>query len=308
MQRYVIILAIVALTSLLAAQSAHYRIYNIEGDELSLVQMTDRLADYDVVFFGEWHGDVTLQALQVEVFDAMAQQEGRLYLSLEMYERDQQSRIDSLRGGLLDYETFISRNRTWPTLNHELMRHALEAGAPIIAANVPRYMASKTVKLGTDWLDKLEPPENRWVATTIHTWANEYRDRFYKTIFGSSDESEFPPQMKAMAEGMFTAQCLKDDTMAESILHTRILSSHSQPRVLHVCGEFHSAARLGTVSRLQVRSPNLKIAVITPIAADDDAFSLPDNAGGEGDFLIVLSAPEPDEDAPRAHPMPRGVE
>ena len=304
MRRFLLIAFLLAVC-LLSAKVWPARFYDSSGEMLSLKEMTDRLCDYDVVFFGEWHGDQTLQDLQVEVFDALVKDKGPVILSLEMYERDQQTRLDSLSAGRLDYETFVGRDRTWPTLNHELMRHALEDGSYILAANVPRRYAARIAREGTDWLGELEFPERALIADSLHVWPNEYQRRFYTTMTGSPElTDDLAPQMRAMMPRMFAAQCLKDDTMAMSIAHRIMLSSYYPTRVMHVCGEFHSSARLGTVSRLEARLPRLKIAVISPVAAIDESYTLPEEARGEGDFLIVLPAPAPDEEAPRAHPMP----
>ncbi|MCD4829286.1 MAG: ChaN family lipoprotein [Candidatus Cloacimonetes bacterium] len=306
MRRLLIPLALLILIAPLVAKSwPEVRIYSADGEELSLAELTSRLQACDVVFFGEWHGHPSIQALQVDVFDSLAQGNGPLTLSLEMFERDQQGRLDSLRAGAWDYDTFAALPRTWSSLNHPLMRHALEEGSYIIAANVPRRLASRVAHEGTAWLDSLQAPESHWVADTLHVWDNDYQRRFFETMTGAPElADDMPPESRARIRNIYAAQCLKDDTMAWSIATHMLLSSHSRPRVLHICGDFHSRAGLGTVSRLRQRLPHLKIAIIAPIAVEDEELNLPESAKSEGDFLLVLPPPEPYEDAPRRRPMP----
>ena len=68
-------------------------------------------------------------------------------------------------------------------------------------------------------------------------------------------------------EAFYRAQCLKDDTMAESILdhHRR----YPDRKIIHYQGDFHSRYRLGVVEKLQALAPELKILVITPVYVDD---------------------------------------
>lgn len=93
--------------------------------------------------------------------------------------------------------------------------------------------------------------------------------------------------MNAMVMKSFSAQVTRDDTMAESIaMH---LKNNPGRKVLHLDGNFHSASHLGTVERLKLRMPELKIAVINPIAAQDN--SAPVLTGEElatGDYILLV--------------------
>ena len=307
MRRYVLLLLPLLLTAcaVVEADPGPYRLYNSHGKSVTLQEMTDDLCGYDVIVMGEWHGDPTLQALQVEIFEGLLQDDSPLTLSLEMYERDQQARLDSLQYGALDFDAFLARPRTWPTLNKQLVKRAIEEHVRILAANVPRRYAARVAREGTDWLHELQQPERRWIADSLHTWEGEYQLRFFATMTGEPELSpDLPPGTREMMHRMYAAQCLKDDTMAMSIVMSMVVSSHSHPRVLHVCGDFHSRAGLGTVERLKQRLPRARVAVITPVAAEDESLSLPAGAEQEGDYLIVLPRPEPAEDMPAAHPMP----
>lgn len=68
-------------------------------------------------------------------------------------------------------------------------------------------------------------------------------------------------------EAFYKAQCLKDDTMAESIVE--FLKEHKDTKVLHVQGSFHGDEHLGVVEKVNKLNPSLKTVVITPIEAKD---------------------------------------
>jgi hypothetical protein len=67
---------------------------------------------------------------------------------------------------------------------------------------------------------------------------------------------------------MYEAQCLKDDTMAESIVGYLNARPYRRPLVVHVNGKFHSDYGLGTVSRVLARRPLTRTAVITMESMD----------------------------------------
>jgi uncharacterized iron-regulated protein len=108
---------------------------------------------------------------------------------------------------------------------------------------------------------------------------------------GGSGE-DISEMMQAMVMKSFSSQVLRDDTMAESI--AKHLQDHPDRKVLHLDGNFHSASHLGTVERLKLRMPDLKIAVINPIAVEDNnspAWTEEDAATGDY-ILLVREMPE----------------
>jgi hypothetical protein len=90
-----------------------------------------------------------------------------------------------------------------------------------------------------------------------------------------------------MAMRSFSAQVLRDDTMAESI--ARHLQANPGRKVIHLDGNFHSASGLGTVERLKLRVPELRLAVINPIAVtDSQSPSWTEADASSGDFILLV--------------------
>jgi len=116
---------------------------------------------------------------------------------------------------------------------------------------------------------------------------------------GGSDEKELDADaqkaadaerdkiMQAMVMKSFSAQVTRDDTMAESIaMH---LQANPGRKVMHLDGNFHSASHLGTVERLKLRMPELKIAVVNPIAAEDNkAPAWTNEELATGDYILLV--------------------
>jgi uncharacterized iron-regulated protein len=67
---------------------------------------------------------------------------------------------------------------------------------------------------------------------------------------------------------MYAAQCIKDDTMAESV--SNWLKATPKGRVLHINGNFHTAGGLGVPEKLEALLPDVKMAIVTCIERGDD--------------------------------------
>jgi uncharacterized iron-regulated protein len=66
------------------------------------------------------------------------------------------------------------------------------------------------------------------------------------------------------------------------------LQENPGTKVIHYNGEFHSSSHLGTAQKLTLMNSGLKIAVISPILAEDElVYSRSDLK--IGDFLIVMN-------------------
>ena len=88
-----------------------------------------------------------------------------------------------------------------------------------------------------------------------------------------------------MLESVYAAQCLKDDTMAESIAN--FLQQQPHTKVIHYNGEFHSDYHLGTAQKLKLLDPQLKIAVIASETLSPGS-QLEVSDKQKGDFIIVF--------------------
>ena len=226
---------------------------------------TTTLARADVVFLGEQHDDPATHRLELALFQALHAAVGpRLVLSLEMFERDVQPLLDAYLAGGIPEADFLAKSRPWPnyaTDYRPLVEYAKANGLRVIAANVPRPIASKVARQGLAALKSLDAPTRAQAASTVDCPPGPLFERFKETMQGH------PGITDADVARMYLAQCLKDATMAESIAQA-LLGFEPSPLVFHVNGAFHSDEGLGVPEQLRLRMPQGRQVVTTvlPVA------------------------------------------
>lgn len=233
------------------------------GKNLTSAQLASKPQKYDVVFFGEYHDQSEIHQYELELLEAMYKAKGeKLALSMEMFEADNQSKLNNFLADTLSEENFLAASRPWPNYRTDyapLVNFAKEKKMPVIAANVPRFLAAHVAKNNAS-TEGVEAQYQQWLPK--HTYAPEgaYKDKFYAQMSSPAAPMKMPPQRLA---AVYAAQCLKDDKMAESI--AAFADAHQNMQILHINGCFHSDAHLGTAQKLEALRPELKVAVITPL-------------------------------------------
>jgi len=333
-----------------------------DGSVKSLQQVADDLSQFDVVFFGEFHGHSGIHLKQMQIFAALQQRNKNMTLSLEQFERDTQPLVDQYLKGEIGEKVLQEEGRGWPNYEQSyrpLVEFAKNNSLPVVASNAPRQAVICVSKKGPEIIDQIPMPDRLWVAKELHIEEGAYLDKYRSFIENSSThgpdkdvddtgkndncvalaidttshdahgdtgkedhmaaadtgkkdpmasamadkeelsaedkkkaDEEMAEMMQAMIMKSFSSQVTRDDTMAESIaMH---LQDHPDRKVLHLDGNFHSASHLGTVERLKLRMPELKIAVINPIAVEDNgAPAWTDEDLATGDYiLLVQQVPE----------------
>jgi hypothetical protein len=173
--------------------------------------------------------------------------------------------LDQYLAGEIGEEYLIDKARAWRNYRSSyrpLVEFARERRLPVIAANAPKQMVVCVGRSGLEVLDKYPLEQRRHVAQNMDVSDGAYKRKFLGAMSGSSAHKSHGSGdsykiMQTMSRRSFMAQALRDDTMAESI--TRHLQQNPGRQVLHLNGNFHSSAFLGTVERLQKRMPALKI-------------------------------------------------
>ncbi|MEA1986957.1 MAG: ChaN family lipoprotein [Candidatus Marinimicrobia bacterium] len=282
-------------------KNSDYKLYESEtGKELSLEKMADKLLNYDVIFFGEFHDDSLIHSVESQILPLLYNKKKNLTISMEMFERDVQKVLNDFLANKVDEEKFIEDSRAWPNYStdyKEIVEFAKTNNLDIIASNVPRRYASLIAKQGVESFKSIPENEQKYVAKKLTVLDNEYKKNFIATMkanmkarmpkMENQNGREMPFQMMKGFDNIYSAQCLKDDTMAESIF--RYLQQHPGTLIIHYNGNFHSEFHLGTANKLQLLDENLKIAVISPVAIEEDTeltYSQKDK--DRGDFLLIL--------------------
>jgi uncharacterized iron-regulated protein len=254
----------------------------------------DILKAYDVIFVGEYHDHLANHLAELALLRALNQRTSGLALSMEQFERDTQPAVDDYLAGRTGEASLKREGRAWRNYDEAyrpLVEYAKDHGLPVIAANAPENLVRCVGQKGAAFLEGLPVAKRGWAAATLHTEEGAYKRKFLGLMNG--DAAHGGAMTGARAERSFAAQVTRDDTMAESIAN--FLRTRPGAKVMHVTGAFHVEGRLGTIERLTLRAPQLKIALLLPVQSErGDAAAIGSDKAQSADFVILLRRePEP---------------
>jgi uncharacterized iron-regulated protein len=257
--------------------------------------MADSLARHDVVLVGEQHDDPATHRAEARLLDDIGRRRGRVMVSLEMFERDVQPLLDDYGAGRVPEADFLARSRPWPNYASDyrpLVEAARARRWPVVAANVPRPLASTVARGGWAALDTLPFAQRRlYAAERRCAPEGEYFRRFGEAMGGMAGHGAGSDSAAAAATmaRFYAAQCIKDETMAESIARARDVWRGWM--VVHYNGAFHTDYRLGTAERLARRLPGARIAVVSIVPVPDPAVVQAAEFADRGDYVVFVPAP-----------------
>jgi uncharacterized iron-regulated protein len=254
--------------------------------------MAADLAKADVVFVGEQHDDPNTHRLELAVLEALSRRVKRVVVSLEMFERDVQESLGHFTMGHMAEDEFLKGARPWPryaTDYKPLVDFAIARDWPVVAANVPRTIASEVAKTGLDALKSKSESDRALFAAELRCPTNdEYFKRFGEAMGSHPAPDASGDEARRTTERYYFSQCVKDETMAESIAQasTAARTGEGHAVVVHFNGAFHSDFGQGTAERTKRRLANARIAVISvkPVA-DLDTLN-PGDDRRAGDFVV----------------------
>jgi uncharacterized iron-regulated protein len=261
-----LVLTLAAAAGLSAQSYVPHRVFEPATGQFSdFESMIATLARADIVFVGEQHDDPNTHRLEQAILEGLARRRGNIILSLEMFERDVQGPLDEFRLGRLPEAEFLKASRPWPRYATDykgLVDFSITQQWPVIAANIPRPLASAISKAGLDILNGKPEGEKAWfVAEWRCPTDDEYYRRFKDVMGGHTSAAEL--------DNYYASQCLKDETMAESISRAWQVAAaatpETRPLVVHYNGAFHSDYGLGTASRVARRLPDARTIVVSTI-------------------------------------------
>jgi uncharacterized iron-regulated protein len=253
------------------------------------------LAAADVVFVGEDHADPRTHQVEAALAAMIAARRAGVALALEMFERDVQEPLDHFQMGHMDEAEMLALTRPWPryaTDYKPLVDVAVSHGWAVIAANVPRRIAADVARAGLDVLETADAGDAALFARELRCPADDaYARRFRDAMDEHDPDAERRPADAGSVARYYAAQCLKDETMAESIASAGATGPIGGPRrlVVSINGLFHSDYRQGVVERTQRRVPDAHIRVLSllPVADVRTAAPAPDDLT-RADYLVYV--------------------
>ena len=273
-----------------AASSAYVpqRVYDTRRATFTdFEMMTADLARADVVLIGEQHDDPNTHRLELAVLEGLARRNVTVTLSLEMFERDVQGSVGTYMSGSSAEDDFRKQSRPLPryaTDYRPLVEFARARRWPIVAANVPRRIAADVAKVGKAALESLNTSDRSLAAGDLQCPHDAYFDRFAEQMGGHQSSSS---SADTTTERYYWAQCVKDETMAESIASAFAKLEGRPGVVVHVTGSFHSDYGEGTGERVRRRLAGRRVATVSMMPAENlDALAPQPSDLKRADYLV----------------------
>jgi uncharacterized iron-regulated protein len=274
------------------------RVYDTRrGAFTDFESMASDLGQADVVLVGEQHDDRGTHRLEQALLSGLRRRRLAPAVSLEMFERDVQGVVDRYLSGSIAEPQFLEESRPWPRYGSDyrpLVETAKREGWAVIAANVPRRFASAVAKSGQDAIDKIPAADRAFIAAQMECPRDAYFDRFIEAMSGhsSSDSKGSVPapqtaEDRASTDRYYKSQCLKDETMAESIARAVGDRAGKPGPVVHFTGAFHSDFGTGTAERTRRRLGGKRVAIVSMLpVADLDAAAPSAEDLRRADYLV----------------------
>jgi uncharacterized iron-regulated protein len=240
-----------------------------------------------------------LPDVAADLFDDILDRSPTAVLSMEFYERDDQTALDDYVAGItsadeFDRATFRNAGNN-PPGHRRMVEAARLAGRPVVGSNAPRRYARLARTEGFDRLRSLTPVQRRHFDIPDALPDNAYGSRFRAAMSSMGGHGSMGDSTEDPITGFLRSQTLWDVTMAESIADA---TAQGSP-VVHVVGRFHSEfgtepGKSGLADAVAQRiQPEQRMIIITVV--DTDAPSLRVEDVGRGHFVIYVGPlPEPD--------------
>jgi uncharacterized iron-regulated protein len=262
--------------------------------------MVTELARAHVVFVGEQHDNVSTHRLEQALMSGLRRRRVAAVVSLEMFERDVQGTLDRYLSGAIGEPEFLEESRPWPryaTDYRPLVEMAKREGWPVVAANVPRRVASSVAKSGQAAIEQLPPADRLLMAAELECPHDAYFARFSQAMNGhgagaAKTAPAAPPtdEQRTTTDRYYWSQCVKDETMAESLAKAVADRAGKGGPIVHFTGAFHSDFGAGTAERTRRRLGGKQVAVVSMLpVADLDLVAPRAEDLGRADFLVYTS-------------------
>lgn len=256
-------------------------------------------AGADTVVIGENHGHPLGLAFAAELWADVLERQDHAGLSLEFFNRDEQSRLDDYLAGLWDEAAFRkgtgrTTDAAYPPGHRAMVEAAKARGRPVIASNAPRVYVRAANKGSFEQLASLTEDQRRMFRVPDDLPTGRYRADYDALMsspamasHGGEAKAESPEERQSRLDAGFRAQSLWDWTMAESV--ARGIDRSGSP-VVHVVGRFHSDFAGGLVQALLKLRPGTRVVTVSVVDAWSESLQSDDR--GRADFVAYVGEAE----------------
>ena len=215
-------------------------------------ELLAKLGTTDFVLLGEIHDNADHHARQAAVLASFVRAGRRPALVMEQFDRENQAAIDTSLAAGADAEAVAVAGRFdrhgWQWEGYEpLVRIAIDARLPVVAANLSRRAARD---VATQGFDRLQPPPA--ALALADAWSNARETTLVQTLV----ESHCGQLRAEDAAPLARAQRARDAVIADSLLRYR-----ANGAVL-IAGAGHARRDLAVPLYLRARAPDASIASV----------------------------------------------
>ena len=227
-----------------------------EQQQLTQQQILQELIKANVVYLGETHNSPEDHKAQLEILQALHQQNPKIAIAMEMFQRPFQDVLDQYLAGKITEAQLVEQSEyderwgfPWEYYA-PILRLAKVNQLPVLALNTPTEVTRKVARSG---LESLTTDERRYIPpfSEIRTDNADYR-KMAQEVYeqhhqaGHGNSTSF--------ERFFTAQVLWDETMAETI--AQFVKANPGYQVVVLAGKSHIVYGYGIPSRVARRLNN----------------------------------------------------
>ncbi|MEO6235437.1 MAG: ChaN family lipoprotein [Vicinamibacterales bacterium] len=238
----------------------------------------------DAVFVGEQHDDPNTHRLELAIVEGLVRRGVAVVIAMEMFERDVQGTLDQYAAGTITEEQFLKDARPWPryaTDYRPLIEFARAHHLPVLASNVPKRIAAELSKSGLSALQGLGADRRLAARQPECPTTGTYFDRFAAAM----------GEHAGATSNFYFAQCVKDETMGESVGDAFQNTIAKRVTIVHVNGAFHSDFGSGTAASARRRLPGRRVAVVSVLPVPQlDALEPEGDDLSRADYLVFTIA------------------
>lgn len=235
------------------------------------------LKSANIIYLGENHDSIADHQAQLQIIEALAQNNPQIAIGLEMFQRPYQQYLDQYLAGTIS-ETELREKTEYDErwgfdweFYAPILRFAKNNGLRLIALNTSTEISRQ---VATDGLDSLSP-EQRLLIPPIS--AIDTTNQGYRQLLGEIYQQHLHGQQGNSNdfERFFTVQVLWDETMAETIAKFHQNQPHYQ--IIVLAGKGHIIYDYGIPSRVARRISNPNLIQYSLLLGDSQDFANPEN-------------------------------
>jgi uncharacterized iron-regulated protein len=211
------------------------------GKTVSFEEMMADVNTYQMIFVGEKHAIQSQHANQLEIIKAVFKSNPSMVVGMEMFDRSYQPVLDLWSAGVLDEETFLRKVHWYANwrfdfaLYRDILLFIKKNKVKIVALNIPSYIPAR-IRVGG--IENLSDNDRIYLPKEIDTQNAAYRDYVEKAFSRHSFDG------KTKFDDFFMAQCVWDETMAESVA-----SNLGNKKIIVLAGNGHIQYKYGIPDR-----------------------------------------------------------